>query len=192
MMKNFKEESSEHIFRLLYVVRNAANYRSLDRHEFNQSYWIIIFNNFYDMAILEWCKIFGTDNEPTHWKALVSDSDCSSFRNGLLKRIGLDESGWQSYWKEIRDYRNNALAHHRKSPMVTRYPPLDNVLQSAFYYHGWLVKQLEAIGIIEEPNNLEAYYNSYIRQAKLFLERAYESTKNIREDISFEYSEYAP
>jgi hypothetical protein len=28
-MLNFKEKSSDHIFRLLYVVRNAAHHRSL-------------------------------------------------------------------------------------------------------------------------------------------------------------------
>jgi hypothetical protein len=184
MMTNFKEESSEHIFRLLYVVRNAASYRSLEAvnwDEFSQSYWIVISNNFYDIVILEWCKIFGTDNEQTHWKTLVRDYN--SFRNGLLKRLGLDESGWQSYWEQIRDYGNNALAHHRRSPMVTQYPHLDNVLKSAFYYYDWLVKQLETIGIIQEPNNLEEYYNSYIRQAKLFSEKAYESTRNIKEKV---------
>jgi hypothetical protein len=184
-MTSFKEESSEHIFRLLYVVRNAANYRSLKavhRDIFSQSYWIIISNNFYDMAILEWCKIFGTDNEPTHWKTLVNDHN--SFRNGLLKHIGLDVLGWQSYWEQIRDYRNNALTHHRKSPMVTQFPPIDNVLKSAFYYYDWLVKQLEDIGIIQEPNNLEDYYNSYLQQAKLFSEKAYESTRNIEEKVS--------
>jgi hypothetical protein len=133
------------------------------------------------MAILEWCKVFGTDSEPTHWKTLVSE--CNSFRNGLLKHIGLDETGWKCYWEQVRDYRNNALAHHRKNDNVKDYPVLDNILKSAFYYHEWLIKHLEAIGIIEEPSNLEEYYNSCLEQAKLFSANAYGSTKDIREKV---------
>ena len=107
-MDNFSEKTSDHIFRLIYVVRNAANYRSLIKYkdDFDQNYWIQIFNNFFDVAILEWCKIFGTDNEPTHWKTIVDDH--ASFRKGLLNCTGLDESGWSKYWQEVKDYRTKA------------------------------------------------------------------------------------
>ncbi|MBA3016795.1 MAG: hypothetical protein KJ550_07865 [Proteobacteria bacterium] len=55
-MTQFEEKYSEHIFRRLYVVRNAANYLSLMKYkdDFNQDYWILVFNNFYDTAMLEW------------------------------------------------------------------------------------------------------------------------------------------
>ena len=92
IMPNFSEKSSDHIFRLIYVIRNAANYRSLVKYknDFNQNYWILTFNNFFDLAILEWCKIFGVDSEPTHWKTIVDDHE--AFRTGLLNfmKIGLD------------------------------------------------------------------------------------------------------
>lgn len=172
-MTNLEEKSGEHIFRLLYVVRNAANYRSLAKYKdkFNQSYWILIFNNFYDTALLEWCKVFGADNEPTHWKTLVSDH--TPFRKGLLNRTGLDESGWQSYWEHVRDYRNKIITHHQKSPKVTEYPSLDNVLASVFYYYEWLVSKLKTVGINQEPENLEDYYYRYLEQSKRFSEKAY-------------------
>ncbi len=178
-MIQFEEKSSEHVFRLLYVVRNAANYRSLMKHkdDFNQDYWILVFNNFYDTAILEWCKVFGTDNEPTHWKTLVDDHE--SFRKSLLDCIGIDEPDWKSYWQQVRDYRNNLITHHQKTPKVTQYPTLDIALEAAFFYYEWLVKKLDESGIIQKPQNLRQYYLSCLEQSKKFSERAYEATKGI-------------
>lgn len=183
MTTQFEEKSSEHIFRLLYVVRNAASYRSLKKYKdgFNQNYWILVFNNFYDAAVLEWCKVFGTDNEPTHWKTLVDDH--TSFRKGLLARIGIGEHGWESYWKQVRDYRNNLITHHQKTPKVTQYPPLDNALEAAFFYYEWLVKKLDELGIIQEPENLKDYYFSCLEQSMRFSERAFKATKEIEEKV---------
>lgn len=95
-MAGFKEISSDHIFRLLYVVRNAACCRSLNGYKdnFNQSYWILIYNNFFDITILEWCKIFGTYSEPTHWTTLVKDQN--TFRQGLLATLNIKDSEWCS------------------------------------------------------------------------------------------------
>ncbi len=44
----------EHLFRLVYVVRNAACYKALSQYkdEFEQNWWILIYNNFFDIAIL--------------------------------------------------------------------------------------------------------------------------------------------
>ena len=182
-MENFKEKSSDHIFRLIYVVRNAANYRSLLKYkdDLKQNYWILIFNNFFDSAILEWCKVFGTDNEPTHWKTLVSNHD--SFRKGMLNRLGLDESKWKTYWTEVRDYRNNIITHFQKTPKVKHYPSLENILSSTFYYYEWLVSSLKDYGISQEPENLNEYYYRCLEQAKKFTENAYISTKRIKEKV---------
>jgi hypothetical protein len=38
--------------------------------------WRIIYGNLTDMAVLEWCKLFGSDdehNQPVHWKNIASD-----------------------------------------------------------------------------------------------------------------------
>ena len=183
-MPNFDVQSSDHIFRLIYVVRNAANYRSMVKYkdDFNQNYWIHIFNNFFDLAILEWCKVFGTDSEPTHWKTLVDDHE--SFRKGRLKHMGLTESEWESYWTKAKNYRNNIITHFRKNPnKVKNYPALDNIITSACYYYGWLVKALAERNIIQEPESLEVYYNNCLKQAELFTEKAYCSTKHFKEKV---------
>lgn len=181
-MDSFSEKTSNHISRLMYVIRNAANYRSLVKYkdDFDQSYWFQIFNNFFDVAILEWCKVFGTDSEPTHWKTIVNDH--ASFRKGLLNCIGLDESRWSKFWQEVKDYRNNNIAHFKKTPGL-QYPSLDVIINSTFYYYNWLLKEMDKRGIIQEPEDLEDYYHGCLIQAEVFSEKAYNSTKNLKEKV---------
>ena len=181
-MDSFTEKTSDHIFRLLYVIRNAANYRSLVKYkdDFNQNYWIQIYNNFFDVAILEWSKVFGTDSEPTHWKTVVNDH--LSFRNGLLNCIGLDESGWSNFWQGVNIYRNNIIAHFKKIPNLS-YPSLDVIINSTFYYYKWLQNDLDKRGIIQEPKHIEGYYDRCLNQAEIFSEKAYNSTINLEEKV---------
>lgn len=182
-MADFKKISSDHIFRLLYVVRNAACCRSLNSYKdnFNQSYWVLIYNNFFDITILEWCKIFGTYREPTHWTTLVNDQ--KTFRQCLLATLNIKCSEWHSYGQHIRDYRNNFVAHHIKDPKLTHYPKLDIALGASFYYYDWLIRKLDEIGIQQRPESLQDYFEYCLDQSKKFSEKAYSLTQVLGENI---------
>lgn len=181
-MNSFSEKTSDHIIRLIYVIRNAANFQSLVKYkdDFKQNYWILIYNNFLDIAVLEWCKVFGTDSEPTHWKTIVNDH--TAFREGLLNCIGLDENEWSAFWENVNSYRNNIIAHFKKVDDLS-YPFLDVIIKSSFYYYKWLQKELETHGIIQEPEDLENYYRRCLSQAENFSEIAYNSTADIGEKV---------
>ncbi len=176
-------ELNEHIFRLAYVIRNAANYESFSKYQgtFTQNYWILIRNNFYDFAILEWCKVFGTDSEPTHWKKIVDDP--ASFRSGLLASVKLSEADWKDYWVKMLAYRNNFISHHQKDPTVKTYPYFDKALEASYYYYDYLIQKLRSLGSNEYPDNLKDYYNRCLKQAIKFTETAYNSTKDIKEEV---------
>ena len=182
-MASFKEISSDHIFRLLYVVRNAACCRSWNGYKdnFNQSYWILIYNNFFDITILEWCKIFGAYSEPSHWTTLVKDQN--TFRQGLLATLNIKDSEWCFYGRHIRDYRNNFIAHHIKDPALTHYPNLDIALGAAFYYYDWLICKLDKIGIRQQPESLKYHFEYCLDQSKRFSGKAYSSTQVFGENI---------
>jgi hypothetical protein len=182
IMDDFEKISSDHIFRLIYVIRNVANYRSMTKikNDFNQNFWIQIYNNFFDVAVLEWCKVFGTDSEPTHWKTIVHDHQ--AFRNGLLSSIGLNDQGWSDFWKNVNSYRNNIIAHFKKIPGLS-YPSLDVIIKSTFYYYDWLQQECDKHGIIQEPRDIESYYYRCLKQAEIFSETACNSTSNIDEKV---------
>ena len=141
------------MFRLVYVVRNVACHRSLPefKSRFCQNYWILIFNNFLDMVVLEWCKVFGSRSEPTHWSSHIKEQN--TFREGLLKRLGLSKEEWETYWDSVKDYRDNLVLHHKRNPNVTHYP------------------------------NLEEYYQRCLAQMSEFSYVAYQSTMEIKETV---------
>jgi len=160
------------------VVRNAACYEALSQYkdEFEQNWWILIYNNFFDIAILEWCKVFGTDSEPTHWKNLITDHDV--FRQGLLSALGTDQASYNAYWETVTSYRNKLLAHRTREPSVKNYPTLDFALKSSFYYYSILIQMLRSY-----PDDLKHYYDRSFRQAVKFAELSYHSTKALKESV---------
>ena len=58
---------------LVYLVRSAAIKRALTAVDAKPrlNFWRLIYGNQLDVAVLEWCKIFGSDGEATHWKGVV-------------------------------------------------------------------------------------------------------------------------
>ncbi len=178
-----RQQIERHLFRLVSVVRNAACHCSLSKYtgSFQQNYWILIFNNFLDMAVLEWCKVFGSHGEPTHWKNLVDDH--TSFRTGLLRRLELDEDKWEAYWKDMKEYRDYQIAHYKKPPNLTNYPSLDIALEASYYYYEWIIQKLRSLGHSGYPDNLQDYYESFLTQALKFSENAYDSTKSLGEEV---------
>jgi hypothetical protein len=63
------------------------------------NFWRLIYGNLLDVAVLEWCKVFGSDAEPTLLHAIrrTGDGDCapgalgyrSVFGAGFLIRVGV-------------------------------------------------------------------------------------------------------
>ena len=52
--------------------------------------WRVIYGNCTDMAVLEWCKLFGSDdeqNQPVHWKNVAPDF-LSSFEKTYFRDCG--------------------------------------------------------------------------------------------------------
>jgi hypothetical protein len=168
-----KDQILDHIERLLYVIRNAACYRALSKYndEINENFMKMIYNNFFDMAILEWCKVFGADSEYTHWKTLVKDH--ISFRQELLKSLEISQFDWEAYWKDIKNYRDKFIAHHQRDLHRTHYPRLNIAVKSSFYYYyKWLIIKLNQLNIylLDLPDDLEDYYEDFQSQASKFAE----------------------
>jgi len=173
----------DQVFRLVYVARNVAHHISLEpfKDDFDQNYWILVFNNFLDIAVLEWCKAFGSKGEATHWSKHVADPD--AFRAGLLGRLAVSEEEWRAYWEGIKTYRDEVVAHHESASKVTHYPDFGYALQACFYYYDILIKQLRALRVFDYPDNLEDYFEKSLAQARSFSEVAYGATRSLTEAV---------
>ena len=173
------------LFRLAYIVRNIAYYRSLAAYgdSLDQNFWIFAFNNFFDLSVLEWCKIFGSRREPTHWASVVSDEHV--FRSELLTRLKLTPDEWESYWSQMKNYRDISVAHHTKDPKFTKYPHLDTALASTVFLYGHLVDQLEHAPepVSFLPKDLSRYYERSLSLAKRISAAAYEASRGITDTV---------
>ena len=155
-----------HIERLALVIRSVHLKRVLtalnERPRVN--FWRLIYGNLLDVAVLEWCKVFGSDTEPTHWKRVVHDQE--QFRIDLLRHLGIDKRTWADYWQQMKGYRDSKVAHHWDLETVDSYPELTLALESSYFYYEYLIKELRRNGDTRFPDDICAYCGRYIEQAK--------------------------
>ncbi len=178
-----QSELIAHVTRLGNVVRSAQLKRALTSVDPNPTlnFWRLIYGNLLDVAVLEWCKLFGANSEPTHWKRVVSDHD--AFRQALLAALGIDQPTWVAYWEEMKAYRNALVAHHVGGTTVTRYPSLDLALGSCYFYYSHLIEKLQKLGEARFPDDLRDYGARFEAQAREIAERALASTAGIPESV---------
>jgi hypothetical protein len=96
-------------------------------------------SNFIDIAILEWCKLFGDTSEEHHWSRILNDIDKRrAFKIGMLAEIGCTRAEWNTFEEEMVCYRN-IWAAHVDSKRDFDPPKLDKAIASVSFYHKFLI-----------------------------------------------------
>ncbi len=91
-----------------------------------------ITNNFLDIGVLEWCKLF-VANERHAWDRLIPQADRDKFTADLPTHLGINQAGWTAYIDEFRTYRDKFLAHLDSNR--TMHPPkLDLAIEAVLFY----------------------------------------------------------
>jgi hypothetical protein len=132
------------------------------------SFWVQVTNNFLDICVLEWCKLFGERDRKQYgwgqhgWRAIVGNHD--SFEEGLLTDLNITEEQFCDLAGRVRNYRDKFVAH-LDSSLVMMPPILDNALKSLRFYHKHVVEQ-EAAGGVDLRNraNTTVKMSDYYRQ----------------------------
>ena len=99
-------------------------------------FWISADANFIDMAVIEWCKLFGDNNARHGWKKIVANPDL--FQEKLLVEVNLDICKWHDFIVTMRNYRDKFLAH-LDSDLVMNVPELDKALRAAQFYYLYIL-----------------------------------------------------
>lgn len=180
-----RKELTTHLFRLVHLARSTEMKRILTEvdPEPRLNFWRLIHGNQLDIAVLEWCKVFGADGEATHWKKIVPPSNHDQFRDGLLQVIGVTAEEWAAYWNEMKAYRDNLVAHHIELKRIASYPALDLALKSSYHYYSYLIKELRALGETRYPDDLQIYCVAFAIQAHEIAAVAVASTATLRERV---------
>lgn len=178
-LKNVKE----HRNRTVCLVRNVMLKRALHNvdPEPKLNFWRITYGNLMDVAVIEWCKTFGSDSEGGHWKEVVDNHD--SFRSGLLDQLGISQDRWAEYWKEMKRYRDKRAAHADFSVEVPDFPCFDIALKSAYYYYQFLIELKPELVAGGEPTDLRSYASDFEALAKKAAQAAIKATDRLPETV---------
>jgi hypothetical protein len=175
----------EHLGRLVHLTRSIMMKRALTAVDPNPhlNFWRLIYGNQLDIAVIEWCKVFGSDGEATHWKKVVPTIYHVRFRNDLLASAGIAGGAWTSYWKEMKTYRDNLAVHHNSAIRIPEFPKLDIALKSSYFYYAHLIKEMRQLGETRFPDDLEAYCIEFELLAREVAASAIAATAIIEERV---------
>jgi hypothetical protein len=101
--------------------------------------WAQTLNNSYAQAGIYWCKVFGTDSEPSHWKSVLSNH--LGVREETLQMTGLSLAEYDSYWESMTELRNKKLAHDDSS-VGGFLPDLDIAVNICSVLHGQIKQKI--------------------------------------------------
>ena len=144
------------------------------------NFWRVIHGGFLDLSALDWCKIFGADGEPTHWKDVIEDKD--SFREELFAALEVTKEEWATYWNHMHDYRNEFVAHHAADSDISTYPNLDLALNSSHFYYDHILELLND-GKVDGIEYRGMYSARFRAQAKEIAHAAIEATSGYTEEV---------
>lgn len=145
------------------VIRNVAYYRGGwrdGRPVFTSNIERTINSNFMDMAVLEWCKLFGEQrHEQQHWQRVLTDIEQRKlFKHGLLAALKLSSRDWNAQTQGCIRYRSDFIAHLGSEPTMHA-PLLDPVWQSAAFYYEFL-RNREMPHV--DPTDIHGFYETHV------------------------------
>jgi hypothetical protein len=95
-------------------------------------------NNFLDVAVLDWCKLFGSHKgEKHHWPRVVSDPEV--FERALLNELEIDAIAFKGLVDKMLLYRNRFIAH-LDSQLIMEVPELKQAHKALTFYHRHVVE----------------------------------------------------
>jgi hypothetical protein len=131
---------------------------------FKEHFWINVNNNFLDICVLEWCKVFGDKRGMHYWGKVISDP--VSFYNGLLHTLKMTDAQFNIYTTEMRSYRDKFVAH-LDSEEIMHIPTLTVTGKSISYLYDYLrAHEDEGNFFIDAPIKASAFYEDRMKEGK--------------------------
>lgn len=182
-----KQRLLETVEILVNLVRNIRLRRELESvcADPPLNFWRLIYGDLTDIAVLEWCKLFGSDDsekQPAHWKNIVPDRD--NFMHVLLTRLNVSLDQWKSYWDALKRYRDQSVAHHdHRRVQIKSYPIFDLALLSAYFYYEVVVTELSKLGVDKLPKDLMTYGDAFADLCRDIATAAMKATESFQETV---------
>ena len=141
-------------------------------------------NLLFDAAAVEWCKVFCSLSEGTHWKNVVPKDQHSDVRKRLLHEIGFTQGEWRAYHKTIVDFRNQMVAHHDLNATVTKYPDYDPALVASNFIFCELRSLADQDFLGGIPSSLDVWSRGVANNMTPIVKKAFEASAKLGPNFS--------
>jgi hypothetical protein len=151
----------------MHVLRNLAFHRAMadSQKSWNQNqFWITAHNNYLDIAVLEWCKLFTDRSGMHHWRKSVTDQD--EFRDMLLADVKSTPAEYETYALSFKEYRDKFVAHLDEENTI-HVPRMAIARLSTQTLFRWLLTQENDCNAFHDaPHRPEDYYAVCLANAR--------------------------
>jgi hypothetical protein len=133
-------------------------------------------NNFLDVAVLDWCKLFGSQrSEKHHWRRVVSD--VTRFEQALFRELGTNADMFGALVKKILYYRDTFIAH-LDNDLVMNVPELNLALKAVTFYHRHIVEHEATPDELAGLPSVDAFARGFAQSSDEAM-RAYRKLSNL-------------
>ncbi len=148
-----------------------------------QSFWIMTVNLLADSAAVEWCKVFGSWNEDTHWTKVVPTEQHDQIRADLLKAIEFTQTEWEEYRNNIMSYRDMIVVHHDLDASVAKYPHYDVAILAANFIFDQLRNIADPDYLGDIPTSLDRWSQTVAGNMEVIVRKAFEASATLGSNV---------
>jgi hypothetical protein len=133
----------------------------MESHTHNREFWASTGDGHLKLAAIAWCMVFGGYKEDLHWTKTPSGNDVEieqqDFRDRLYSKTGFTQEQWETYHKDMLDFRNKYVVHFDLNHQFSRpLPSFNPALQVAYAYQEW-VRELISPVLLNQPTLSSLY-----------------------------------
>lgn len=97
--------------------------------EHDGDFWPVVQNAVGEAVCLYWCHLFGNRNDDLHFCQFFKESSAKEFlpenvKQRMLVAMGLTETAYEKFWKEVKDCRDKFVSHKDQGASVI-FPRID-------------------------------------------------------------------
>lgn len=95
------------------------------------NFWHEVSQNAMDLAVLDWCHLYGQRKDVLHWSKVFPDD--TTFKDRMLASVGATDPEWTQYLNDMKRYRDKDIAH-LEIQRITMRPAMAIAIDSTAFY----------------------------------------------------------
>lgn len=149
-----------------------------------QTFWIMTVNLLLDTAAIDWCKVFGSWDEDTHWTQVIPNVRHEDVRARLLAALRLSPEDWEAYRSSIVAYRDQIVAHHDLNATVAKHPHYDLALAAADFMFAEIRDLVDPESLGGIPSSLDRWSNTVASNMSAIVRAAFGASAKLGSNVT--------